>query len=803
MFDRWFSRLYDRISENRKIALYLLIFLVGASGAGMMFVKFNSNIKLMIPHHPTIVRNIEFFRSSNMANKVLISIGLNDPTMDKDDLIKVVDSLVSSMSPEFFTKITSGVSDEAIDEMMEGQLQDLAESFSPQDMATVDSRISDEYVSLALAESYRRMLGPGGIIHSSMTRGDPLGLKLIMLKKLQTLSTSIGHDVKVDKGKFFSHDSQNIMIIADAAVAVTDIRGSEKLYNHLNQILDGLPDYVTSSVIAGHFHTFSNENVIKRDIRLTVAIASIGFLVLIFVIIGDHRALLIYIIPLAAVVIATNISYFILGELSYSVIGLAAVIAGISIDYGIHVFIAAKMTGDPAKGVKLVAKPLVIGALTTVGVFFAFFFSQIDGYHQLAVLSIISVLLALLISMLILPQFITPGQGKLGLIGRQGEEPVDYNFSNGATTFLWLGCTLILLYFALGVKLENNILRVDGTEKKIIDSEDRFKDLWGTRKRAILVVQEDDLQTALEVNDKIYAEAVEAIGAPNVSSLAPLWPSKKRRLENLARWNEFWRGGKEEKLREILAREGEKHKFSKSAFDPFFQSLTASYDRLEVAAKENDESIKEIYGRFVSKMEGGGYQVLTFAPDLEIHVGPLDEISQRHPSSFLVSGAIMEKLFSGAFLADVSVLTKVAVFLVVALTFLFMGNMKETLVALAPVATSAIWILGTLTMFGHSMNVANMVAYIVVMGLCVDYGIFMTYKSRSGQKTGTVLAVTFSAISTLLGAGVLVFASHPALFSTGSTMLIGVGAGHLSSIFAVPYLYDLLMGKTSHREMAP
>jgi predicted exporter len=83
----------------------------------------------------------------------------------------------------------------------------------------------------------------------------------------------------------------------------------------------------------------------------------------------------------------------------------------------------------------------------------------------------------------------------------------------------------------------------------------------------------------------------------------------------------------------------------------------------------------------------------------------------------------------------------------------------------------------------------------VVVGLCVDYGIFVVYACHHQLKTGTHTAVTLSAVTTLVGTGVLLFAQHPILFSIGATMVTGVLAGYASALLVVPSLYRRLLGK--------
>jgi hypothetical protein len=103
----------------------------------------------------------------------------------------------------------------------------------------------------------------------------------------------------------------------------------------------------------------------------------------------------------------------------------------------------------------------------------------------------------------------------------------------------------------------------------------------------------------------------------------------------------------------------------------------------------------------------------------------------------------------------------VAVLFNVVLTWLFFRNIKETLIALTPLVTGVIWLAGFMAILDIPLDVVNIIGMVVVSGVIVDYGMGVTYEYRNKLKIGTVTAVSLSAITTILGSGVLLFASHP------------------------------------------
>jgi predicted exporter len=77
---------------------------------------------------------------------------------------------------------------------------------------------------------------------------------------------------------------------------------------------------------------------------------------------------------------------------------------------------------------------------------------------------------------------------------------------------------------------------------------------------------------------------------------------------------------------------------------------------------------------------------------------------------------------------------------------------------------------------------------IMVIGLCVDYGIFSVCAHEVGTTRTTQKAVTICAVSSCIGFGVLAFANHPALYSLGTTVLVGIGVAWPTAIWVTPAL---------------
>ena len=295
----------------------------------------------MLPNDRDIRRSINFLRDSKLSDKVIISLALTPSDKTRKDLFNAADQLAASLPPSLFSKVITGISVLNVMEAL-SVINYAPQMLGEKDLSFIDSQINAAGISEKLQGIYRQSLKPESIFMTSMSRTDPLGIRLLLIDKLRALPASMGYDVSIEDGHFVSRDGRHALLIIQTPVAMTDSPGCKKLVTALQEQTGRLPEYVSADVIGGHLHTFSNEKVIKRDILVASTLLSVAFLLLFIAVFRDMRVILVFIAPLVAVILSIGLSYLILGKISYLVIGFGTAIAGISTDYGLHVYIAAR-----------------------------------------------------------------------------------------------------------------------------------------------------------------------------------------------------------------------------------------------------------------------------------------------------------------------------------------------------------------------------------------------------------------------------------------------------------------------------
>ena len=786
MFDRLFSSCYHLGLRQRRLVVLAVLLLTAVAGAGLFAARYEGNIDQMLPPEQEVTRSLDFLRESSVSDKIIVSLALTDPARNRQELFTAVDRLAATLQPPLFSKVVTGVDVAgAMDEF--AMLRYAPQVLGAEDLAAIERMLTPEEVSRKLRTVYLQALRPESVMMSSLSRSDPLGIKLLFLDKLRALPSSMGYDVTVEDGHFLSRDRRHALLIVQTPVPVMDGEGSRQMIASLREKLAALPPFVSADIICGHLHTIGNEAVIKRDIKIASLVATLAYTVLLLLIFRDPRILLVLTIPAIAVVWSIAIAAALHGTLLYIVIGFGTAISGISIDFGLLVYIGMKQGCDERKLQRL-ARLVTIDALTTVCGFAVLFFSLIRGYHQLALFSILCVLICLFFSLLVLPLFLSRCLPEPPAAPGSAWERRLLGIPDRWRVGLWLAATVLILAGATSIRFDSDIKKLDGSGADVQQAEQRFHEIWGGRAdQAILVVTGSSVEAAMESNDRVYRAAAAQLAPGELTSLAQFWPAASTRRANLERWDRFWQEGRAARLQALIEEGSAAYGFAPQAFAPFFTGLVAR--RGEMAG--SGEMVEQLRERFIVERPAG-VSIMSFFPDDEQTVAKLKQITDRHPGAFIVSAKALSSAISSFTTREIRLIAPLALLANLVMAWFFFRDWRDTLIAHVPLLTGIIWLVGLMALLGLPLNVVNVVAAIITTGVIVDYGLGMTYENRQELRLGTPMAVTLSAATNVIGAGALLFTKHPALYSTGVAMVVCMTTGYLAAMFVVPPLCRLI-----------
>ena len=146
------------------------------------------------------------------------------------------------------------------------------------------------------------------------------------------------------------------------------------------------------------------------------------------------------------------------------------------------------------------------------------------------------------------------------------------------------------------------------------------------------------------------------------------------------------------------------------------------------------------------------------------------------------------------------------VFVVLLLTY---GRIELALVSFIPMVIAFIWILGIMGMAGLQFNIVNIILSALIFGLGDDYSLFIMdgllqeYKTGKKNLSSYKSSIVLSAITTLAGLGVLIFARHPALRSIAFISITGILSVVLIAQVLIPFFFDFLIRNRIKKRLFP
>jgi uncharacterized protein len=132
-----------------------------------------------------------------------------------------------------------------------------------------------------------------------------------------------------------------------------------------------------------------------------------------------------------------------------------------------------------------------------------------------------------------------------------------------------------------------------------------------------------------------------------------------------------------------------------------------------------------------------------------------------------------------------------ALVVILAVLWLDFRSLRYSLLAVLPLAVGMAQMLGLMGLAGIDLNPANLIGIPLIMGIAVDYGVHVVHDflERPGpyrMSASTANSVLVGALTTILGFGALMVASHRGLESLGRLLTLGVTTCTVTSLVFLP-----------------
>jgi uncharacterized protein len=526
-----------------------------------------------------------------------------------------------------------------------------------------------------------------------------------------------------------------------------------------------------------------------------------------------HRRLvpLLWLLFLLSLILVCTLALggLLLGSLNVLSIGFAAILLGLSADYGLVLYQESRVhPGASARALRqLLAPGILWAAVTTSAAFFALTLSQLPGLAQLGTLVTIGVLLAAIIMLRLFLWPFLPNQHQANGPDPEASatpSPVSSSPTHTAPPptrpllFPWLITALVIAvaFLVLGRGLPildhgSGALRprdskAHQTLETIQQRMDRPEEpLW------LLIRGADDRTVAarLERIGLVLDEALHDGWIGGYRLPAALWPDPARQLANRPRIRSLLE--QQDRLFSTLAEQGFTDHASVFARQ-IFQTWHHALQRPVPFVPETAES-RWLLDQLVSRTDSSHFAlgwVHPAADPVQVYAQLVPQLEEA--DTWVTSWAVLGESVLDRAAGELRWLSLSMLLLLLAALGLAFRRPAEVALSCLAVAFSLLGLLTVMSVAGWSWNLMNLMALPLLLGTTVDYSIHMQLALRrhGGNlelvRRGTGRALLLCGATTFTGFGSLAWSSNTGLASLGQVCAAGLACATLTAVFLLP-----------------
>ncbi|MBI9083742.1 MAG: MMPL family transporter [Desulfobacterales bacterium] len=746
--------------------------------------------------HPAIADAVEIFRHHPIQDQITIDIGLARP--DPDRLAVLAREVEAHLrASKLFTQVGTEKIQQRIPELLTYALDRLPDLFSARDLErSVRPRLAPEAVTARFETFREKLLAMDGIGMTRIFSRDPLDLKDLVLSRLHLLAPT--DNGRIHRGRLISADGRHTLVTAHPDGSGTDTALARRLTalvetvdQDLNRGISAPEKRVTLTPVGAFRASLDNENIVRRDVRQAVVLATVGIALLLL---AAFPRPLIGLFSLVPAIMGTAVAFFVYAlihpSISVMVLGFGGAIISITVDHGIAylLFLDQPRETSGREASREVWAVGLLAALTTMGAFGALIFSGFPVLSQLGEFTALGVFFSFIFVHSVFPRVfpVMPAAANRRLPLQPLVEKLAGTGKAGAvvaTVFF-----VFMLAFAKPV-FNVNLSAMNTVSQATREAEALMTSVWGdVFNRIFLMTEGGRIEEIQQKGDRLLEMMVQGKG--DVAGFVPsaIFPGPERLAANRAAWKQFWNPERVQTLGRTLSMAAEENGFSAEAFRPFLETVAHPSDW--AGATTIPEKFFELLGIRTDADHTKWYQFtgLTAAsPETARDWYPRLKTVGKVFEPTLFSRSLGDLLFS-----TFAKMLGIIVLAVVVLLLLFFMDLRLTAVALLPILFAMVCTLGTLKLVGHPLDIPALMLAIVVVGMGIDYTLFTIRAHQRYTDPGhpsfalVRMAVFMAAASTLIGFGVLCTAEHALLKSAGLTSLLGIGYSLVGAFVILP-----------------
>ena len=818
---QFFIGLYDYF-ERHKILFYLsLISCVLLMGFFALQVRFEENITQFFPDTKDSQNTIKVFDNLKIKDKIIIMLSSADTChqVEPDSLIEAAGQLQQTLTEKAGGTLIKGIFAQ-VDQSLIGGATDFVYEHLPlfltdTDYQRFDSLLTEKGIQAIMQKNYTNLLSPAGIALRSYILRDPLGLGSEALKHLQDFQLEANYEIYDEH--IFSKDGSTLLMFITPVFSTGSTGKNDELIKILEEELKHVQEKsptIRAEYFGGPSVGVYNARQIKKDTILTSSLALLIIIVFISLVFKRKRSIPLIITPvLFGGLFALFLIFFIKGSISAIAVGAGSAVMGIALSYSIHMLAHQNHVSTVQQLIKEIAYPLTVGSFTTIGAFMGLIFTSSDLLRDFGLFASLALVGTTLFCLIYLPHFLK-GQAdvKQGCILRIIEKINAYSYEKNK----WLVggillITVICLFTSQKVGFNNDMMSLNYEPQHLKQSEEKLMQLFDNGEKTVLFVSVGkDMNQATETyamtNQKLSALKDQGLIKDYASASQFLISPQEQQLR-LKKWKDYWTDEKQQQIREQLETAAAEYRFRPGSFDPFYQWLNQPFGEYHYTAQEDDLS-----GKLLNEWQTSADSITMLISQIRISDQNKETVYQNFSKTqdvVIFDRSYFANKWVSAINDDFYLILYISSFLIFFALWFSYGRIELTLMSFLPMLVSWVIILGLMGILGIEFNIINIILSTFIFGIGDDFSIFimdgLQNKYRTGQKVlnSHKTAIFFSAFTTVVGMGALVFAKHPALQSISLISILGMIAVVLVAYTIQPLIFRFFIAGPASKGLPP
>ena len=791
------KRLGDAQAEHPKTFLVIAGFITAVMGVVASGLIFNASYEALLPEDSPELVNVDNVRAQTGGTRQIVAV-------------------LTGADPEkrlaFAEKMGKAL--EKIDDIRYVDVKFPVSFFEERGMWLMDPATLDELIP-ALEEAVR----------VSKWQANPMNLQLDPEKDKAELEAAWGKVDAIVKKKqgdtpfsevLESKDKKTTFALIVPKIKFADVEIGRKLITEIQRTIASLqPGKLGIEVkTAGNLDIVQEQNItMVSDLRAASIFAFSAIILIVSVVLRRVTApFLIGVSLLFGVTWTFALARIIIGQVNIITGFLVAVLIGLGIDFGIHLFVrfeqALKLGGKSVKDavretVKGTLPPALTGALTTSGTFFSFILADFRGFSEFGLIAGIGVIFTLFSSFLVLPPLLVLFAKPHAAADKAAPMPRTGPFVRTPVavlvTVLFFGAAAFGSAHITDVPFKNNFRKLRGESPATTLADWVDQNLGAGFNPAVFLAT--SVKEAAAIKTAALAQKESGFGGrksriSNVFTVSDLLPMNRDEV-----------APKIAKLKDILLDK----KLDRAEEKGGKRAKQLKLARKMVQAQPWDiNDLPQTFKRRLTTLDGKKYLVFVWPDkrnDADVEAAEWEDelhflsttLAKQHLTHQMADETLVLSWIYRTIVKDGPPLFIVASIVVLLFLVLDFTSLKKALLVAFPLVTGMLLFAAAIRVFGMELNMFNMIVLPSVVGIGVDNAVHIFHRYVSEGKGSLKLVVRTTGVAALLasvttgiGFGACIISHNVGLQTLGIMAIVGISATFLSATLFFPCFLSLI-----------